>query len=540
MNNQRSRLEQLMISMALAFAAVWVMNNYFGSNNKPQVKDREIPKNAIVQAFKGIDPAEGPALTEDQARLEVKKIKDDIEKNSGDDYSRYLNLRLGLIEQYILKDLETGERKSGFLGFGPKVKYFVPYDNITHHAKADDIEAQALYQSGDLFWRQGIQKKDEQAKADAVTAFEALITHQRNTKEFGATKIFVPAETDPALVPLDALPPGGFKQVAVEDLRGSLAQVNQQGLLDRVNEFYAPNWLYKLFDSVVQALGHKPEYSYGLAILIFAFCTRILMQPLSKKQYESMKGMQLIAPEMKKIQDKYKGKTESDAQMQMVKEIQALQRRHGVNPYMGCALGMLQMPIFFLFVYPMIKHYEPKMDLAHASFLWVHSLAQPDYVLLVLYAISMFVSFRLSSTPPTDDQQRQMQIMMGFMMPFMMPLFLLHYPSAFVMYWMTFNATATVLQWRMMKAADPNKNVIKTLMGADLTTPAAPAATDSVPARPKSGKGETAVEKAAKAEDGGAKSNGKAADGALNGHLNGKAANNGGPVTSGSSKKKKR
>jgi membrane protein insertase Oxa1/YidC/SpoIIIJ len=180
------------------------------------------------------------------------------------------------------------------------------------------------------------------------------------------------------------------------------------------------------------------------------------------------------------------------------------------------------------------------MDLAHASFLWVHSLAQPDYALLVLYAISMFVSFRLSSTPPTDDQQRQMQLMMGFMMPFMMPVFLLHYPSAFVMYWMTFNATATILQWRMMKAADPHKNVIKTLMGADLKGVAAPDATDSVPSRPKSGKGESAVEKAVKTEEGG-KSNGKASDGGgLNGHVNGKAANNGGPVTSGGSKKKKR
>ncbi|RZI54983.1 MAG: membrane protein insertase YidC, partial [Pseudomonas sp.] len=267
---------------------------------------------------------------------------------------------------------------------------------------------------------------------------------------------------------MNEVPKDGFKTVKVRALRGTVDNVNPQGIPDRINIYYSTKPLYKLFDSVVNLFGAKPTYSYGLAILFFAVITRTILQPLTKKQYDSMKGMALIAPEMKKIQDRYKDKTEGDAQVKMMKEIRALQQRHGVNPMLGCGLAAIQMPIFFVFVYPLIQNYEPKMELVGASFLWISSLARPDIPLLVLYGISMFFSFRLSSTPPTDDMQRQQQMIMSFLFPVMFPFFIASYPSAFTMYWMTYNAVSTFFQWRMIKAADPKKNVIKTLMGADL------------------------------------------------------------------------
>ena len=119
------------------------------------------------------------------------------------------------------------------------------------------------------------------------------------------------------------------------------------------------------------------------------------------------------------------------------------------------------------------------MELVHASFLWIANLAQPDIPLLIIYGISMFLSFRLSSTPPTDEQQKMMQNMMAFMFPVFFPFVLKSYPSAFTMYWMTFNLVSTIFQWRMMKASDPNKSIIKSLMGTSEI-----AATEAVPDRP--------------------------------------------------------
>jgi len=319
-----------------------------------------------------------------------------------------------------------------------------------------------------------------------------------------------------------------------------LAAPNPQGIIDRLNLYYQNDPFYKVFDFAVVHLGNNPAFSYGLAVLIFAAFTRTLMLPLTKKQYESMRGMALIGPEMKKIQDRYKGNTEQTAQMAMIKEIQALQKRHGVNPYLGCGLSLLQMPIFFLVVYPLIQHNEPKMELAGASFLWIRALAQPDYFLLFLYGISMLLSFRLSSTPPADETQRSQQMIMSVLMPVLFPFFIKSYPAAFTMYWMTFNVMSTIFQWKLIKKADPRKNVVRTLLGENLNVPGAtetPPSSKAVPPRPggKSGnrpsndKTETNGKPSANGKtnaDGKASPNGKAnANG--NANANGKASVNG-------------
>jgi membrane protein insertase Oxa1/YidC/SpoIIIJ len=80
--------------------------------------------------------------------------------------------------------------------------------------------------------------------------------------------------------------------------------------------------------------------------------------------------------------------------------------------------------------------------------------------------------------------------MMQRMMSFMSPVFafvLWSYPSAFTLYWMVYNAMSTVLQWRLMKADDPTKKVIPTLLGTGGAATAAISKVDPadvIPARP--------------------------------------------------------
>jgi membrane protein insertase Oxa1/YidC/SpoIIIJ len=109
----------------------------------------------------------------------------------------------------------------------------------------------------------------------------------------------------------------------------------------------------------------------------------------------------------------------------------------------------------------------------------------------------MFISVRLSSTPPADEQQRQMQKMTTLMAP-LFAVVLWSYPSAFILYWLAYNVLSMFFQWRMMKKAEPEKNLVKTLIGG-----APPLATNlssetsapgALPSRPKKG------EKAAQGE----------------------------------------
>lgn len=486
MNQQNSQGSQIFRFLLLGLAGFFLWNSF---NQQKDVKDAPKPRPAIklVEAFNNIAPSQGPALDKTAALAEVDRLEKVIAVNPKDQVAMWAHLRTGLIQQYILGDLKPATRKGGFMGFGPTVTYYPAYDAVVTNAANDAIESQALYQTGDLQWRQSV-KKDGKASSEAIAALQSLVTKGRGASEFLDTQIYVPKSkfddkpADPKLIPLVGVPANGFTIVKIRDLHGTDKVPVAAGIIDRVDASFHDSTYFKVFDMMVGILGRNPAFSYGLAILIFAIFTRSIMQPIYKKQYDSMKGMAVIAPQMKKIQAKYKDSKEPSAQMQMMKEIKAMQAEAGVNPMMGCAIGLIQMPIFFFGVYPMIQHYEPRMELVGASFLWIDSLARADIPLLVLYGLSMFFSFRLSSTPPADDMQKQQQMIMSFVMPIMFPFFLIAYPSAFTLYWTIYSLISALFQWKMIKAVDPDKNLLRTLTGADLI--AANPDADAVPARP--------------------------------------------------------
>jgi YidC/Oxa1 family membrane protein insertase len=485
MNNQGSNTGQLFRLAILAFLGVYMWQTWTAQKNQPQQQAvRTAP--ALTEAFKGIDRKQGELLTAEAGKAEIKALQQKIASNNKDEYSYWARLRVGLIQQYILNDLELKTRPPNFLGsifgaFSYTPPEYTVYDEITDHGAPNAVDAQALYQKGNWLWQRAMAKGAKTTPQSAAHTLEQLIHKGRGSSQFLDLKIYVPLNLSSVAAAATASSgPPEFVQKMVRELRETQPSSGlPPGILERINEFHKTTFFYQMFDTVVGIFGKNPTFSYGLAILFFAIVTRLLIQPLTRKQYESMKGMQIIAPEMKKIQDKYKGKNDQQAQVQMMKEIHELQRRHGVNPWMGCGLAVIQMPIFFFFVYPLIQHYEPQMELVHASFLWIQNLAQPDIILLIIYGISMFLSFRLSATPPTDEQQKMMQTMMAFMFPVFFPFVLKSYPSAFTMYWMTFNMVSTIFQWRLMKASDPDKSIIKSLMG----TSDAPA-TETVPSRP--------------------------------------------------------
>ena len=81
--------------------------------------------------------------------------------------------------------------------------------------------------------------------------------------------------------------------------------------------------------------------NYGLAIILLTIAVRVLLLPLSIKQTRSMREMQRIQPEVKKIQAKHKGDRQK-----MNEEMMALYKEHGVNPFGGCLPLLMQFPVF--------------------------------------------------------------------------------------------------------------------------------------------------------------------------------------------------
>jgi YidC/Oxa1 family membrane protein insertase len=82
--------------------------------------------------------------------------------------------------------------------------------------------------------------------------------------------------------------------------------------------------------------------NYMFAIALFTLVIMIMFTPLTIKSTRSMMAMQLIQPEMKALQAKYR-----DDRQTLNTEMMALYQRHGVNPLGGCLPLLVQMPIFF-------------------------------------------------------------------------------------------------------------------------------------------------------------------------------------------------
>ncbi len=86
--------------------------------------------------------------------------------------------------------------------------------------------------------------------------------------------------------------------------------------------------------------------SLGIAIILLTLVVRVLLLPLSIKQSRSMREMQAIQPEIKRIQAKHKGNRQK-----MNEEVMALYKEHGVNPLGGCLPLLMQFPVLIALFY---------------------------------------------------------------------------------------------------------------------------------------------------------------------------------------------
>ena len=109
------------------------------------------------------------------------------------------------------------------------------------------------------------------------------------------------------------------------------------------------SWILVLAHQGLTAIG-MPEtsgWTWALSIVALVVCIRIVLIPLFVRQIKASRGLQLIQPEMKKIQAKYKGKSDQASKEAMTRETMALYKSSGTNPLASCLPLLLQSPIFF-------------------------------------------------------------------------------------------------------------------------------------------------------------------------------------------------
>lgn len=141
------------------------------------------------------------------------------------------------------------------------------------------------------------------------------------------------------------------------------------------------------FFNIIYSLGIHAN-SLGISIILLTIFTRCLMIPLSYKQQKSMFKMQALSPELKKIQEKYKGATsDPEIQRKMQMETQKLYSENNVSPFSGCLPMLIQLPIFFGLYHVMqnpFKYIDVINDVYTQLSTMVLTAAQSDTKLLTL------------------------------------------------------------------------------------------------------------------------------------------------------------
>ena len=103
-------------------------------------------------------------------------------------------------------------------------------------------------------------------------------------------------------------------------------------------------------------------WTWGLAIVGLVITIRVILIPLFVRQIKAQRAMQLLAPDLKKVQEKYKGKKDQASREAMSRETMELYKKHKTNPFSSCLPLLVQSPIFFALFRVLNTHLKPDAD----------------------------------------------------------------------------------------------------------------------------------------------------------------------------------
>ena len=244
----------------------------------------------------------------------------------------------------------------------------------------------------------------------------------------------------------------------------------------------AVSWILVQFHTLFSTfMDPVSGLTWALSIAGLVLVIRILLIPLFVKQIKAQRNLQLIQPQIKEIQQKYKGDRDRQSQ-----EMMALYKETGTNPFASCLPLLLQMPIFFalfqvlngisnlspkgVFTWP---QYSDLLQQAHdaailgaplyGTFLGADDVAADGFnpvatrilsaILIVLMTATTFITQRqmlVKNVAADNPMVRQQRIMM-YVFPFMFAVFGINFPIGVLIYWFSTNVWSMGQQFYVIR-----------------------------------------------------------------------------------------
>jgi YidC/Oxa1 family membrane protein insertase len=225
-----------------------------------------------------------------------------------------------------------------------------------------------------------------------------------------------------------------------------------------ISDFIYYGW-FSFFSGILSGLLHFLQSivgNYGVSIVLLTVIVRGCMFPLSRNAAVNAQRMQELAPEMKKIAEKYKDDMEGRLKAQ-----QELQKRVGFNPLAGCLPMFLQLPIFMGLYRALSVDIDLRQKPLASPTGWASNLAAPDqwifwadwmpdwiagrgtgwlgpYLnLLPLVVVVLFITQQKLFMPPATDEQTAMTQKVMTVMTLFMGLFFFRVPAGLCIYFIS-------------------------------------------------------------------------------------------------------
>ena len=224
-------------------------------------------------------------------------------------------------------------------------------------------------------------------------------------------------------------------------------------------------WMVSWFSRLViipcfDFLG-KFIHNYGLVILLMTLLIKLLISPLTIKSYKSTAKMQVIKPEIDKLNEKYPNEKDAMKKQQATME---LYQKAGISPMGGCLPMLLQMPILFA----MFRFFPASIELRQQKFLWADDLSAYDSIVdfgfnvpllgdhlslfALLMALTMFFYSKMTSGQMSNDPNMAgMKFMSVWLMPIMMFFICNNLSAALSYYYLLSNIITMGMTWYIRK-----------------------------------------------------------------------------------------
>ena len=214
--------------------------------------------------------------------------------------------------------------------------------------------------------------------------------------------------------------------------------------------------------------------NYGIVILLMTILIKLILSPLTMKSYKSSAKMQVIKPEVDKLNAKYPNEKDAMKKQQAMME---LYRKAGISPMGGCLPMLLQMPILFA----MFRFFPASIQLRQQKFLWADDLSAYDSIwdfgvnvpllgdhlslFALLMAVTMFFFSKMTSSQMSDDPNMAgMKFMSLYLMPIMMFFICNNLSAALSYYYLLSNIITMVMTWYIRKYVVTEEKVRNDMM----------------------------------------------------------------------------